>query len=192
MKAVGHKTLINLFRCHSDFKGNVTLTVSSRLPSRFLKSGRRIQRHALSLGWFVQLNMWDFHCMEHTAQCVVVAPTVPNTEQQVDAKHRRPPCRATLQRKWKTRSSLFHFLVEYETGLHGLFHYSDLSLHRFYTHVNTSDPPLLSPCSNFFSLFFFFSKARLAMNNWTVQQSKCHSREKVFALLVIRISLFVM
>lgn len=29
--------------------------------------------------------------MEHTVQCVVVAPTLPNTEQQVDAKHSPPP-----------------------------------------------------------------------------------------------------
>lgn len=29
--------------------------------------------------------------MEHTIQCVAVAPTLPNAEQQVDAKHRRPP-----------------------------------------------------------------------------------------------------
>lgn len=41
-----HKTLINLFRCHGDFKGNVTATVSSRLLFHFLKSGRRIQSHA--------------------------------------------------------------------------------------------------------------------------------------------------
>lgn len=78
MKAMEHKTLINLFRCHSDFKVNVTATESSRLSFCFLKSGRRIRRHAcveLRLIYSAQ-HMWDFCCMEHTVQCVVVAPTL--------------------------------------------------------------------------------------------------------------------
>lgn len=46
----------------------------------------------------------------------------------------------------------------------------------------------------FFNFFppFFFSKARVAMNNWTVPRSKCHSRGNCLLWLVIRISLFVM
>lgn len=185
-EAMVHKTLINLFRCHGALREMSLRLYHWGFYSASLNQGGGFRAMpSLSSGWFVQLNrneiIWDMqsNVFRWSADHLIHKnSSLLNTS--------GPRC-VTFQRKWKTRSSLFYFLAEYETGMHRLFHYSDLSQHRLYSSINTSDLPLPSPCSK-----FFFSKATLAMNNWTVLQSKCHSRENCLLWSVIRISLFAM
>lgn len=107
MKATVHKTQMNLFRRHTDFKGTSLRLCDWGFCSASLNQGGGFRAMpTLSSGWFCSDQQESvFHDTEYAVRCVLVVRRLPNIPEHFHAKHKCAPPPPPHPRVWHFRGN---------------------------------------------------------------------------------------